>query len=50
MVPVALLMLNEAFRKSWLIFLYYIMPEILILVLSEIKPANKNWHLSCIST
>lgn len=50
MVPVALLMLNEAFHKSWLNFLSYIMPEMLILVLSEIKVANKNWYLSCIST
>lgn len=50
MVPVALLMLNESFHKSWLNFLCYIMPEIVILVLSEIKVANKDWYLSRIST
>lgn len=50
MVPVALLMLNKAFHKSWLNFLRYIMPEILILVLSEIQGANKDWYLSCVST
>lgn len=35
-------MLNEAFHKSWLNFLCYIMPEILNLMLSEFKVTNKD--------